>query len=322
MFSSLQVSRRSLLLGGGLLGLAVAGCGTGAGSSTAEPGPTTPGTVDFAYEDVAVTVPARPRRVVVMEGRGDLEFALLAGWTLVGVRNTSAPGERPSGQYAGLVDDAVPLLDSAEDAPDVEEIAALAPDLILVRANNWRMDAFGNDVLAQVAPVLPVEVNRPGFREDMTAQLAQFDLTARADDALADYDAAVLAGRVALAALGRTPTAAVLATQMAETGSVRWYTNKLATTVAADLGFAVLGLDPADVQGDRTLSLEEIGMVSEAEFLFHQTPEPAPVVGVPTWDALPAVVAGRATTLDPVLNNGLALTATAIAERMTVALTA
>ena len=69
-------TRRSFLRlagAGALVAVGAAACGSrDASAPVAE-------TVDVGYLGLDFTVPREPKRVVVMEGRGDLEFALLAG---------------------------------------------------------------------------------------------------------------------------------------------------------------------------------------------------------------------------------------------------
>ncbi|MET0196453.1 MAG: ABC transporter substrate-binding protein [Rhodococcus fascians] len=305
------LSRRSFMVGSvSLLGLA--GCAR-AESSVTQDSSESAARVTVRGDGFESTIPRDPARVVVMEGRGDLEFALLAGYPLVATGNTAAPGSLPAGQYDGRIGRDVQSI-GGPDGPSIEEVSALAPDLIVMRANGWRLDWYGNELLSQVAPVLPVEVNEPDFRAQMSSQ---FDALGRGSDAavlLDAYDATVADARSELgdALVGRR--IALVTSEPAAKGYVNLWTNQIGTTVARDLGLDVLYFDPADEKGNQQLSLENLSSLADADYIFHQTTDPAVVGAAGTWQALPAVAEGRTAVLDPRLNNGLVITASAIAD--------
>lgn len=309
--ASTPLSRRRLLGALGTIGagLAVGGCAAPAAT------PAAPDTTDFAYGDITTTVPTSPQRVVVVEGRGDLEFALLAGYPVIATgKGSAANGQLPGDQYAGLLDPSTVVLESVDSVPDHEQLAALAPDLIVIRANGWRMDWYDNAVLTRIAPVLPVEVNAPDFRDDMDGQLRLLGRGTESERLLAEYDAKLAAARDELAATVGGATVAMLTTQMVASGSIRQWTHQLGTSVVTDLGLTVLGLDPADEDGETVLSLEEIGTVAGADLVFHQNTDPSTMTPVPTWQALPAVRAGDAFSYPRSYNNGLVRTASAVVD--------
>lgn len=306
-------SRRSFLLGLGAvaLGGALPAC------STSSIAPTAADTVDFRFADLSATIPAAPQRVLVMEGRGDLEFALLAGYPVVATRSGAQKnGTLPADQYAGMLDPAaVTVLDSTDTVPNHEQLAALAPDLIVIRANGRRLDWYDNAKLDAIAPVLPVEVNEPDFRTAMREQMTSIGRGAEAGRLITGYDAKVAAARSELAGLlPADATVALTTTQMVGSGSIRLWTHQLGTAVAADLGLTVLGHDPSDTDGEQSLSIEQIGTLAPAHLIFQQTTDPSTMTAVPTWQALPAVRAGRAFTFPKSYNNGLVITASAIVD--------
>lgn len=309
--------RRALLVAAGLTGLAA--CSEPAAPESPAAAPRL---VDFTYGDISVQVPRDPRRVVAVEGRGDLEFALLAGYPVVATGPGPEPVDGlPGQQFAGLLDPAVvtPVM-TTEEVPNLEQLAALQPDLIVVRANAWRRDHYGNEKLAAIAPVLPVEVNDPDFRTDLTEQMTRLGRLDAVTDELAAYDEAVAAARTLVAGRG-TPAVAMVTTTMVDTGSIRLWTNQFGTGVAAGLGLRVLGLDPADEDGELSLSLEQLDTLATADLVVNQNDDAEELDGVGVWTSLPAVAAGRVLAYPRSFTNGSVITARAVVDLLASALT-
>lgn len=313
--------RRALLAAAGLTGLAACSDATAEDTpATTATTPTTPTTLQFTYGDVSVTIPRDPRRVVAVEGRGDLEFALLAGYPVVATGPGPEPVDGlPAQQFAGLLDPSVTPVATVEEVPNLEQLASLQPDLIVVRANAWRRDHYGNDALLAIAPVLPVEVNNPDFRTDLTAQLALIGRPDAADQQLADYDAAVGQAQALVAERGDAAVAMVTTT-MVDTGSIRLWTNQFGTGVAAALGLRVLGLDPADEDGELSLSLEQLDTLATADLIVNQNNDAAELSTVGVWTALPAVQAGDVVAYPRSFTNGSVITARAVVDLLVAAL--
>ncbi|MDV8021337.1 ABC transporter substrate-binding protein [Rhodococcus sp. IEGM 1330] len=306
IMSSLALDRRGFFLVAGAVALATA-CSPRAQDAAAA----TSQTVRMTGDGFDVTVPTRPTRVVVMEGRGDLEFALLAGYPIIATGNTFQPGARPSGQFEGLLDAQTEVI-GGPDGPAAEEIAALSPDLIVMRANGWRLDWYGNEQLTKIAPVLPVEVNEPNFEQYTVDQFSAIGLLDTVQPGLDEYqrtidDAATVTNGRRIALITSEPVAK---------GYVIVWTNYLGNAVAADMGFTVLHNNPEDEEGNYRLSVENLNQIADAEFIFHQTTDPTQIDGIAAWQNLPAVAAGRSAVLDPQLNNGLVITATSFANRL------
>lgn len=307
--------RRALLAAAGLTGLAA--CSEPAAR---ERPAAAASTIDFAYRDLTARVPQDPQRVVAVEGRGDLEFALLAGYPVIATGPGPEPVDGlPGRQFAGLLDPTVTPVATTEEVPNLEQLASLEPDLIVVRANAWRRDHYGNDALLAIAPVLPVEVNDPDFRTDLTAQLALLGRPTAADARLAEYDAAVEAARALVAERG-APSVAMLTTTMVDTGSIRLWTNQFGTGVAAALGLRVLGLDPTDEDGELSLSLEQLDTLTTADLLVNQNDDAGELDAVGVWTALPAVQAGHVVAYPRPFTNGSVLTARAVVDLLVSAL--
>lgn len=278
--------------------------------------------IDFDYLDMSATVPADPERVVVIEGRGDLEFALLAGYDVVGTRNGNSPdGELPGGQFEGLLDPDTTLLSSAETTPSYEEIIALDPDLIVLRANAWREDFYGNERLSEIAPVLPVEVNRPMVREDTIAQLESLGRLDNAQQWIDDYDAAIAQARTRVADTMAGRQVAMLTTQVAAESRILVWTNTFGVQVAHDIGLEVMFRDDTDEEGFYEISTERLGDIADADVIFHQTTDASTIDAIPVWQSLPAVQRGDAHVFPWAYNNGLVITAAALAKSLADTLT-
>lgn len=310
------LARRGFLIGGAAaLTAALAGC-SGSGTATTSGA----GTVDFRYEDVAATVPARPARVAVVEGRGDLEFALVAGYPVVA-----------SGFFFGrdgaLIDEldefdlgAVQEIGFSSQKPDLEQLAELAPDLVVMRANAWLRDFYGNDLITRIAPILAVQAGRPQWSEDVTGQTGALQRPERGRSEIARYEAALAEARTAL---GDLPSRLTLTMGTAlDSGGMYVWTNNLANRVAADLGFTQPHYDPASTRPYFEVGGEQLGSAAGADVLFVQSYDDRPALrSSPLFATLPAAVAGRVFDLDSTLNNGLGRAACGVVRRIRTALT-
>ncbi|MFI7167167.1 ABC transporter substrate-binding protein [Rhodococcus erythropolis] len=311
-----QPTRRKFLTGIGLAAVLTA-CGGPTDDSTDD---SNSGMIDYSWGAVSARIPADPKRVVVIEGRGDLEFALLAGYPIVATRSgLGFDGGLPQAQFAGMLDAAaVTVLDSSDTVPNHEQIAVLQPDLIVMRVNAWEADWFGNEALTQIAPVLQVQVNTPGFRRETTEQLTALGRTLTMTSWMDRYDAAISESAPLVASALTGKKVAMITSQAAASGgTVLVWTNQLGTGVAADLGMEVFAHNPSDSEGFIEVSLENLGMLEDADMIFHQTTDPTTVAGISTWERLPAVRAGHSYIYPPAYNNGLVITATSIAEFLT-----
>ncbi|NKQ51321.1 iron-siderophore ABC transporter substrate-binding protein [Amycolatopsis sp. K13G38] len=155
--------------------LALAGCGgSGSGDATPEAGSAPaaegafPVTIPTAFGDV--TVPSRPKRVVAL-GWGDAEVALTLGVQPVGEADWLAIGDNG-------VADWVPQDKRYTTAPkslgtldvDMEQVAALQPDLILDTRASGERDRY--DKLSGLGvPVVSIPQGAESYRTTWTGQL-------------------------------------------------------------------------------------------------------------------------------------------------------
>ncbi|MFT4040387.1 MAG: ABC transporter substrate-binding protein, partial [Thermomicrobiales bacterium] len=272
--------------------------------------PAAGGAISFRYLDLQFTVPDNPQRVVVMEGRGDLELATIAGLPVVASANTFWPDEQPGSRLDGYARPDITLLPVGDGfAPSFEDILLQDPDLIVMRANGFRNDWYGNEQLAAIAPLLAVEVNRTVWREDLTGQMAQLGRQAAAAPFLERYDAEVAEARQTIDPLMSGKTVAFIT---ATTGNpIPLWTNDFAMAVCEDLGLDQPFFDKTDDVGVE-LSAEQLTMLKDIDLIMRQVEsqeDAATVDALPTWQLLPAVKAGHVYDISPQFNTGSAITA-------------
>ncbi|SNT25880.1 ABC transporter substrate-binding protein [Rhodococcoides kyotonense] len=287
------------------LGAALAACSTEEASSA----PDIVGRVPFGYSQNSVEIPRDPQRVVSIQGRADLEFGLLAGYTMVASGASFLPNEPVGVQFGSLVPTELPRLGLGDGTDvDYEQLLGLEPDLILVPSYGYEVDWYGNDRLRQIAPVAPISDNFIGWREDLTAQLATLGRPGVGPELFADYNASVasirselsgaLSGkRVAMAAAGETD----LFIQQ----------NGIQVSTAMDVGLVVPHYDPT-ADGGLQIAQENFDRLQDIDVMILQVNDGSgqvPDLG-PTWNLLPFVQAGRVHVIDGRFNQGFVVTAT------------
>ncbi|GAA4843495.1 iron-siderophore ABC transporter substrate-binding protein [Luteimicrobium xylanilyticum] len=166
----------------GALALLAAGCSSNVSDAASSPS-ATGATVQTLWGPV--TVPAHPTRVVAL---GFPEATALAdlGVTPVG-RPTYIP-ELPA--YTSLFKD-VPVVEDADGKPDLEKIAALHPDLILLDEFADKKDKATYDKLSAIAPTVDLEWKMAAGNWPAEAQgtAEAVGKTAELDKLKADYQA-------------------------------------------------------------------------------------------------------------------------------------
>ena len=321
--------RRFLLQVGGMVGAAglLSACiapvstpapGASTSEATAVPAVESEETIDYVYGEITATIPKNPQRVVVIEGRGDLDFALSVGYPVIATGNTFNPTELPSAQFAGLLD-GVELLAYAE-AINFEQLTLINPDLLVTRANAYRGDFYGNDILSQIAPMLPVEANRPTWRTDLVEQANLLQRSEQVDTLLKAYDDKLAAAREEVGMLLENRKVAFM-TILQEIGVVVWRSG-LGTEVGLDLGMQQPYRDLENPENSFELAEELLTELSDIDLLIRQIQNPTAdsnLDGSPTWQALPAVQAGAVYNLTQNFNNGFAITATALLDELVAA---
>lgn len=168
--------RRMPALLSGVLLLALAACGTSAPADTpagaAPAGGAFPVTLKTQFGDV--TVPSEPKRVVAL-GWGDAETAVALGVQPVGAADWLPVGGDGLGGWMKQRYTTPPkILGTLEVS--VEQIAALAPDLILDTRASGKKERY--DQLSQLG--VPVVSIPPGALSYLTTWEAQLDLVGKA----------------------------------------------------------------------------------------------------------------------------------------------
>jgi iron complex transport system substrate-binding protein len=175
-----DITRRDFLIGGAAA-LLLGGCGSEGGNSESSSGETR------TFRDAVgeKEIPVSPRRVVTLDGYFTLQSAVEFGAPVVGsvIANTAG-----SPWPEVLTDEETEDIEEigTPDAPNLESIAALEPDLIVGAFNGeepWHEQA------AQIAPtVLLPSPEEEGWKEYLLAVAAACGVTQRAEEVFAAYD--------------------------------------------------------------------------------------------------------------------------------------
>lgn len=236
-------------------------------------------------------VPEDPERVVVLD-TPQLDAMVAVGVAPVGATRTDVSPDLPA--WLGDVGD-VPAVGTIH-SPNLEAIAARDPDLIL--SSKTRHEEL-YDELSAIAPTVFAEGVADGWKQNFVLFADAAGHGAEAEAMLSDYEerARHLGSRLSP---GGEP---------ATTGIVRFLPDEIRIYGPESFsGSVLLDLDVnlpgavADLSGDIALypSIEEIGLVSDADVLFVTTyGDPAATTAGSVrnsglWKALPAVKANRA----------------------------
>jgi iron complex transport system substrate-binding protein len=267
-----------------LVALLVSGCG----GSGADPGPagradTAPRTVQHAMGSTEIT--GTPERVVVLD-TGELDSVLALGITPVGAVRADAN----TGLQSYLADRAqnVRLVGTVR-LPNLEEIAALQPDLIL--SNKLRHEEL-YDELSQIAPTVFAESVGVAWKENFLLAGEALGKREQAQRILADYEQKARQvgqqfgdpGVLAVSMLRFTPT------------NIRLYGEaSFIGTILRDAGFA----RPQSQQVDKAvveISPEQL-LLADGDLLFYSSlgeTQQDMVTAGSLWQRLDAVSSGRA----------------------------
>lgn len=312
------MSRSPLAAAWALSVVVLAGCGAGgaAGEDSGDASTAT-GTRTVQHALGTTEVPERPERVAT------LSEAVAGHLASVGLLVTAAPDDVPEWltpyreTFAPDLDLASITLVGTSDEPNLEALAAAAPDLIVIE--EYSEEFF--DELSGIAPT--VVVTRPSNADWQQGFAQTVELVGR------DAEAVELRERYAEALAAVPPGAADIEVSCAranEDGSFRIDGPRaFCGSVAAEAGFAVTA-GPADVAPNESGYIEVSGeRMAEltGELIVAQTDSPAVetiegLSGNPLWSQLPAVQARNVVTLpNPVYNNGTYYAATLLLETMT-----
>ncbi|WCB95237.1 putative siderophore-binding lipoprotein YfiY [Baekduia alba] len=142
-----------------------------------------------------VAVPTRPKRVITLS-EPTLDAALALG--VHPIATTSGRGQGGVSSYLARRAHGIPIL-GALGQPNIERVAALRPDLILVDGTSVQ-DASIVDKLRRIAPTAYVSRTAEDWRSAFTATARVLDRQPAGARVLADFDARVARVRAALGA--------------------------------------------------------------------------------------------------------------------------
>lgn len=257
------ISRRTLFRGAGVLGLGIAMAGCSGGPAPADGGA---GTRTLTHKLGTTEITGTPERVVTI-GLTEQDYVLALGVVPVGVREWF--GEQPGALWpwaaaraGGTTPEVLPVAEL-----DYEQVAALAPDLIL--GVNYTMTQAEYDTLSALAPTVGPPVGYADYGAPWQAinevvgtalgrseQAAQ--LVAPIEQGIADLRTSVPAGSTGLLAA------------LLEDGSYYVYAEGPAPALLADLGLALPPAAEALFTGENRppvlLSPEQLGVL-EADVL-------------------------------------------------------
>jgi len=242
-----------------------------------------------------VTIPSRPKRVVVLD-TGELDDVTLLGIDPVGAvaPHFKTEGGFPTylkGELSGTAD-VGPLLE-----PNLEKIASLRPDLIL--SSKIRHEKI-YDKLSAIAPTVFTETTGGVWKDNLKVHAEALGLEKEAAGKLKEYETRAHALGVAIRKRdgGTMPTASVV---RFIAGPTRLYqTNSYSGVVLGDIGLArpksQISHDPNVTMKD--VSPEEIDQ-ADADLIFvttADTPDKTQqkqVTSNPVWKSLSAVKDGK-----------------------------
>jgi iron complex transport system substrate-binding protein len=307
-----DVTRRRLGQGLGALTLGglLAACGEGTGRSDAA-GSGDTGTVDFSYQGYRAKIPADPQRVVALDPRTGMEFAVLAGYPVV------AGYRLEKGNHlAAKIPDGYRALEGNETEPSAESVLAQNPDLLVIGEEWWKYYQERKILTEDIAPVLVVGGGfSPFWRRHTEEQLTRLGRERQARQQLLAYDTRLAAAREEVGRLIKGRKILVAGAQKPQFWA---QTNSFYLAVARDLGMDVMFYDPKREPGGESnefFSLERVDAFAQADLIILQNPED-PATSAKTWQRLPAVRAGRVAPLNYYSNAGLAYTATALLDEL------
>lgn len=307
-----DLNRRRFISGVGalVLGLGLAGCDdeeiAGAGATRRVTTPEGP-----------VDVPVDPQRVVVLEGRRDLDIPLslelpIVAYAVQGIDGEAIPG--PLLQRARAATRAEPVFFANEIS--IEAVATAGPDLIIGRTADVEEIATR---LARVAPVLTVRSGEEPWQADLDLVARATGREARAAEILAGYEARLDGVRSRVGGSLRSARIGIFQADAEGVSLTGPRGFNLQCQVLTDLGgrlaAAQAGLGPKEYPTISPERLVEVMGDADAILLIvNARDERRAIESSPLWDRLPAVRAGRVETTNFQTNYGGPLTALAALE--------
>ncbi|MGZ4542983.1 MAG: ABC transporter substrate-binding protein [Mycobacteriaceae bacterium] len=289
--------------------LALAACSNG-GTATTQDGAATPATgTEFPRTVMdamgSTEIPTQPKRVVVLD-TGELDTVISLGVTPVGAVTTDVSSGFPS--YLAEATKDVKHVGTITE-PNLEAIAALAPDLIL--SSKVRHEAL-HDKLSLIAPTVFAETTGAVWKDNLRLDAEALGMEKEAQVALKEYEANA-------AALGHTlgdPKATTVRPVRFVAGTIRAYTPaSFIGTVLSDVGVSQPPLPVGKYPTFAEVSPENLSMAEADVVLYASYGDAAKsgeqsVLAGPLWSRLGAVQSSRAHAVDgDVFYLGIGLTA-------------
>jgi iron complex transport system substrate-binding protein len=284
----------------------LAACGSDDGDEAVASDTTAPaGTRSVTNQFGTFEVPLEPERVVVLEGRRDLETVLAVGLEPIAIGSNGLDEDGQVPAFLGWEPpDEVVVLENFD--VNVEQVVALRPDLIVSRDSNIS-DAV--EQLIELAPLVPVASGDDGsWREDLLAVAEVLGRTEQAEAAVAVYDERL--AEVQERHGDRIGSAIVAVVQA---GGTLLYASRLDGFYLQNRTLGDLGGQPVPAfeelelaDGYVELSLERLDVleVADAVLLIATDEERTELEANPLWPLVPAVAAGRVVQTDFRTNYG------------------
>jgi iron complex transport system substrate-binding protein len=297
--------RRTAALTGALLSvsLVLTACGSD-DDDAASPGETTrqsaaPTTRSVTADNGTIQVPADPKRVATI-GNTTLPFIDLGGKPIaVTAESDSDVARLPQDQRATYA--SAKTLAASADEVDLEELASLKPDLILVQVPSGEFDGIKTQLEA-IAPTVFFGLDTE-WKALADGLAAAGNTTAALTGQKADFDARLT---------GIKQKYAAFVADSSFVDITRYSSSDPGTFAIADIGCSEIARDEvgmdfpkaaegADPLAYTALSFEQLGELSKYDVITYpvdaagQPTEPfLPVVQTSTWKALPEVTSGHA----------------------------
>lgn len=295
-----DIARRRFLALLGATGL-LAACG----EQTEVQPPSQTATRRVTHQFGTFDVPTDPRRLVVLEGRLDLEATLSLGFDPIGVGGNAFDDNGSAVDFLDWNPAGVTRL-AGSGIVDIEQIAALHPDLIIGRETD--IEDVARE-LASFAPVLPIDGRAPW--QDTLRRLAGWLGRERvAEQVITEYEQQLDELRRRHADRLDAQIALIRPKSDGTINSGRITSTSLQLRTLADLGGRpsefIEGLPTRNEFDDVEFSAELIGGLDtvDAILLGLSDRDDDILTTNPLWQALPAVQGDRVVTTDDRTNRG------------------
>lgn len=279
---TMHISRRGFTFGA--TALLSATLAARASAQDAAPGRRTVTTSLGTYD-----IPAEPRRVIAIDSRSNLEPAVALGLPLIGYSHSLVRPWVP-------LDPTVPMLAAP---PNIEEILALEPDLIICPTTDPDSEWWPLNRLKAVAPILPTDylatwqdnlanlafwLNKPILGEETIGQYNSL-----VDDIQLRHAEAIATRKVAAVQLDASNNAVHVRTLGTSYGQV------MPGQVLAEIGGVPVAADVLAENGSVGMEnlMDALGDVEGLLILDFENGAVEAFADNPLWNRLPAVAAGH-----------------------------